>query len=52
MKPFMLRTRRISSIVSGDSTFDQKLHDIGSSGPVVLEPDYAKRRVIGLTRRC
>ena len=29
---------------------DQKLHDIGSSGPVVLEPDYSKLKVVGLTR--
>src|ERR1700759_382611 len=34
----------------GNETIDQKLHDIGSSGPVVLEPDYSKLRVVGLTR--
>jgi hypothetical protein len=34
----------------GNEAIDQKLHDIGSSGPVVLEPDYSKLRVIGLTR--
>ncbi|MGT2440717.1 hypothetical protein ACU4GH_38555 [Bradyrhizobium betae] len=34
----------------GNEAIDQKLHDIGSSGPVVLEPDYAKLRVVGLTR--
>lgn len=34
----------------GNDAVDQKLHDIGSSGPVVLEPDYSKLRVVGLTR--
>ena len=34
----------------GNEAIDQKLHDIGSSGPVVLEPDYTKLRVVGLTR--
>jgi len=34
----------------GNASIDQKLHDIGSSGPVVLEPDYSKLRVVGLTR--
>jgi len=34
----------------GNAAIDQKLHDIGSSGPVVLAPDYAKLRVVGLTR--
>src|ERR1700745_520416 len=34
----------------GNEAVDQKLHDIGSSGPVVLEPDYAKLKVVGLTR--
>jgi hypothetical protein len=34
----------------GNEAVDQKLHDIGSSGPVVLEPDYSKLRVVGLTR--
>jgi hypothetical protein len=34
----------------GNEAIDQKLHDIGSSGPVVLEPDYAKLKVVGLTR--
>jgi len=34
----------------GNEAIDQKLHDIGSSGPVVLEPDYPKLRVVGLTR--
>lgn len=34
----------------GNAAIDQKLHDIGSSGPVVLDPDYAKLKVVGLTR--
>ena len=34
----------------GNEAIDQKLHDIGSSGPVALEPDYSKLRVVGLTR--
>ena len=34
----------------GNEAIDQKLHDIGSSGPVVLAPDYAKLKVVGLTR--
>ncbi|UZE50090.1 hypothetical protein [Rhodopseudomonas sp. P2A-2r] len=33
----------------GNEAIDQKLHDIGSSGPVVLAPDYAKLKVVGLT---
>ena len=33
----------------GNEAIDQKLHDIGTSGPVVLSPDYAKLRVVGLT---
>lgn len=34
----------------GNEAIDQKLHDIGSSGPVVLDPDYSKLKVVGLTR--
>ena len=34
----------------GNEAVDQKLHDIGSSGPVVLEPVYSKLKVVGLTR--
>jgi hypothetical protein len=33
----------------GNDTVDQKLHDIATSGPVVLVPDLAKLRVVGLT---
>jgi hypothetical protein len=34
----------------GNEAIDQKLHDIGSSGPVVLAPDYSKLKVVSLTR--
>ena len=34
----------------GNEVIDQKLHDIGTSGPVVLEPDYSKLKVVGLTQ--
>ncbi|MEH2546347.1 hypothetical protein V1283_002992 [Bradyrhizobium sp. AZCC 2262] len=34
----------------GNEAIDQKLHDIGSSGPVVLDADYSKLKVVGLTR--
>ena len=34
----------------GNEAVDRKLQDIGNSGPVVLEPDYAKLKVVGLTR--
>jgi hypothetical protein len=34
----------------GNDAIDQKLHDIAGSGPVVLAPDFAKLRVVGLTR--
>jgi hypothetical protein len=30
----------------GNEAIDQKLHDIGTSGPVVLEPDYSKLKVV------
>lgn len=33
----------------GNEAIDQKLHDIGTSGPVVLAPDYTKLKVVGLT---
>jgi hypothetical protein len=33
----------------GNEAIDQKLHDIGTSGPVVLQPDYSKVKVVGLT---
>jgi hypothetical protein len=34
----------------GNAAVDQKLRDIGTSGPVVLAPDYAKLKIVGLTR--
>lgn len=34
----------------GNQAIDQKLHDIGTSGPTVLAPDYARLKVVGLTR--
>ena len=33
----------------GNDAVDQKLHDIAASGPVVLTPDLAKLKVVGLT---
>jgi len=33
----------------GNDAVDQKLHDIATSGPVVLKPDFAKLRVVGIT---
>ena len=34
----------------GNDAIDQKLHDIASSGPVVLTPDMTKLKVVGLTK--
>ena len=34
----------------GNEAIDQKLRDIGTSGPVVLAPDYSKLKVVGLPR--
>ena len=34
----------------GNEAVDQKLHDIAASGPVVLQPDLTKFRVVGLTQ--
>jgi hypothetical protein len=33
----------------GNDAVDQKLHDIAASGPVVLTPELAKLKVVGLT---
>jgi hypothetical protein len=33
----------------GNEAIDQKLHDIATSGPVVLKPDFTKLKVVGLT---
>jgi hypothetical protein len=35
----------------GNEAIDRKLHDIAASGPVVLQPDYPKLRIVGLTRQ-
>ena len=34
----------------GNDAVDQKLRDIAGSGPVVLAPDFARLKVVGLTR--
>ncbi len=34
----------------GNNAVDQKLHDIAASGPVVLQPDFSKLKVVGLSR--
>jgi hypothetical protein len=36
--------------VWGNEAIDQKLHDIGTAGPAILEPDFAKLKVVGLTK--
>lgn len=36
--------------VWGNSAIDQKLHDIAASGPVILQPDTSKFKVVGLPR--
>ena len=33
----------------GNAAIDQKLHDIAASGPVILQPDFSKLKVVGLT---
>jgi hypothetical protein len=33
----------------GNDAVDQKLHDIATSGPVILTPDFSKLKVVGLT---
>jgi hypothetical protein len=33
----------------GNEAIDRKLHDIAASGPVVLQPDFTRLRVVGLT---
>jgi hypothetical protein len=33
----------------GNEAIDKKLHDIATSGPVVLQPDFSKLKVVGLT---
>jgi len=34
----------------GNAAVDRKLHDIATSGPVVLTPDLSRLKVVGLTR--
>lgn len=34
----------------GNDAVDRKLHDIATSGPVVLAPDYSRLKVVGLSR--
>jgi len=36
--------------VWGNEAIDQKLHDIATSGPAILEPDFSRLKVVGLTR--
>lgn len=33
----------------GSEAIDQKLHDIATSGPVVLQPDLSRLKIVGLT---
>jgi hypothetical protein len=36
--------------VWGNEAIDQKLHDIATSGPAILRPDFSRLKVVGLTR--
>lgn len=36
--------------VWGNEAIDQKLHDIATSGPAILQPDFSKLKVVGLTK--
>jgi hypothetical protein len=36
--------------VWGNEAIDQKLHDIAASGPAILQPDFSKLKVVGLTK--
>jgi len=33
----------------GNDAVDQKLHDIAAAGPAILQPDFSKLKVVGLT---
>jgi hypothetical protein len=33
----------------GNDAIDRKLHDIATSGPVILQPEFSKLKVVGLT---
>ena len=34
----------------GNEAIDQKLHDIAAAGPAILQPDFSKLKVVGLTK--
>jgi hypothetical protein len=36
--------------VWGNDAIDQKLHDIAAAGPAILQPDFSKLKVVGLTK--
>jgi hypothetical protein len=36
--------------VWGNQAIDRKLHDIAAAGPAILQPDFSKLKVVGLTR--
>jgi hypothetical protein len=36
--------------VWGNEAIDQKLHDIAAAGPAILQPDFSKLKVVGLTK--
>ncbi len=36
--------------VWGNEAIDRKLHDIAAAGPAILQPDFSKLKVVGLTR--
>ena len=36
--------------VWGNEAIDQKLHDISAAGPAILQPDFSKLKVVGLTK--
>ena len=36
--------------VWGNEAIDRKLHDIAAAGPAILEPDFSKLKVVGLTK--
>lgn len=36
--------------VWGNDAIDRKLHDIAAAGPAILQPDFSKLKVVGLTK--
>lgn len=36
--------------VWGNEAIDRKLHDIAAAGPAILQPDFSKLKVVGLTK--